>query len=64
MKKKIKSSVSKRFKITKTGKVIFSHQNKQHLKINKSRRKLRRLKEPGVLKGRFAKKIKQLMGAA
>ncbi|MBI2028712.1 MAG: 50S ribosomal protein L35 [Candidatus Levybacteria bacterium] len=63
-KKKIKSSVSKRFRVTKTGKVMFSHQYKSHLKINKSGARLRRQKEPGVLKGKFAKKIKQMMGKA
>lgn len=63
-KKKIKKSVSKRFKVTKTGKVLFSHQYKSHLKINKSKSRLRRQKEPGVLTGKFAKKIKQLLGEA
>jgi len=62
-KKKIKKSVSKRFKVTKTGKVLFSHQYKSHLKMHKSKSRLRRQKEPGVLKGAFAKKIKQMLGA-
>jgi large subunit ribosomal protein L35 len=62
MKKKIKKSVSKRFKVTKTGKVMFSHQYKSHLKINKSGSRKRRQKEPGVLKGTFAKKIKKMLG--
>lgn len=64
LKKKIKKSVSKRFRVTKTGKVIFSHQYKRHLKINKSKRRIRRQKEPGILKGRFARKIKKLLGEA
>lgn len=63
MSKKIKKSVSKRFKVTKRGKVIFSHQYKSHLKFGKSKSRLRRQKEPGVLKGKFAKKIKQMLGA-
>lgn len=62
-KKKIKKSVSKRFKITKTGKVLYAHQYTGHLKLHKSGRRLRRLKEPGQLHGKFAKKIKQMMGA-
>ena len=61
-KKKIKKSVAKRFKVTKTGKVLYSHQYKSHLKMNKSKSRLRRQKETGVLKGTFAKKIKQLLG--
>jgi len=63
-KKKIKKSVSKRFKVTKRGKVIFSHQYKSHLKANKSKSRLRRQKEPGVMKGKFAKKIKKMLGKA
>ncbi|MEK7517050.1 MAG: bL35 family ribosomal protein [Patescibacteria group bacterium] len=63
-KKKINNSVAKRFRVTKTGKVMFSHQYKSHLKINKSGGRLRRQKEPGVLKGRFARKVKQMLGEA
>ena len=63
-KKKIKKSVSKRFKITKTGKVLFGHQYQGHLMRKKSKRKIRQLKETGVLKGAFAKKVKQMLGAA
>lgn len=63
-KKKIKSSVSKRFKVTKNSKVMFAHQYKAHLKINKSGSRLRRQKEPGILKGKFAHKIKQMLGEA
>jgi ribosomal protein L35 len=61
MKKKVKKSVSRRFKITKRGKVLFSHQYKSHLKQKKSKSRLRRQKEPGILKGTFAKKIKKMM---
>jgi len=64
MKKKIKRSVSRRFEVTKRGKVLFSHQYKSHLKLHKSKSRLRRQKEPGVLKGRFAHKIKKMLGRA
>ncbi|OGH19911.1 MAG: hypothetical protein A3D74_04830 [Candidatus Levybacteria bacterium RIFCSPHIGHO2_02_FULL_37_13] len=63
-KKKIKRSVSKRFNVTKTGKVLFSHQYAGHLKINKSKSRQRRQKEPGQLSGKFARKIKQMLGYA
>lgn len=63
-KKKIKKSVSKRFKVTKTGKVMFRHQYQSHLKMNKSKSRIRRQKEPGELTGAFAKKIKQMLGEA
>jgi ribosomal protein L35 len=63
MKKKIKKSVLKRFKVTKTGKVMFEHQNsKGHLRRNKSRKQKRRLGVRGEMKGEFAKKIKQMLG--
>ena len=61
-KKKIKKSVSKRFEVTKKGKVLFSHQYGGHKKLNKSRSRIRRQKEIGILKGTFAKKIKQMLG--
>lgn len=63
-KKKIKKSVSKRFKVTKTGKVLFAHQFGSHKKLNKSKSRIRRQKETGHLTGEFAKKIKQMLGAA
>ena len=63
-KKKIKKSVSKRFKVTKTGKVMFSHQYARHLKIKKSARRTRRQQEPGMLKGAFARRIKKMLGRA
>ena len=59
---KIKKSVSKRFKVTKTGKVLFSHQYGGHKKLHKSKSRIRRQKEPGILKGKFAKKIKKMLG--
>jgi ribosomal protein L35 len=63
-KKKINKSVSKRFKVTKTGKVMFDHQYGSHKKLHKSKRRLRRIKEPGQLQGLFAQKIKKMLGAA
>jgi large subunit ribosomal protein L35 len=64
VKKKAKRSVSKRFKVTKTGKVMFAHQYGSHKKLHKSKSRIRRQKEPGQLTGAFAKKIKQMLGYA
>lgn len=61
-KKKIKKSIAKRFKVTKTGKVLFVHQYGSHKKLNKSKSRIRRQKEPAVLKGKFAKKVKKMLG--
>lgn len=63
-KKKIKDSVAKRFKVTKTGKVVFAHQYGSHKKLLKTKRRIRRQKETAILEGTFAKKIKQMLGAA
>ncbi len=63
-KKKIKKSVSKRFKVTKTGKVMFAHQYANHLKINKSKSRIRRQNRPGVLDESFAKKVRKMLGYA
>lgn len=64
MKMKIKKSVAKRFKVTKKGKVLFSHQYKGHLMAKKSKRRIRRQKEPGILSNDFSRKIKQMLGKA
>lgn len=62
-KKKIKRSIARRFKITKSGKVMFGHQYGSHKKLNKSKRRIRRQKEPAVLEGRNARSIKKMLGA-
>ena len=61
---KVRQSANRRFKVTKTGKVMFGHQFGSHLKLNKSKRRLRRQKEPGVLQGAFAKIVKRMLGVA
>lgn len=62
--KKTKKAATKRFKITKTGKVVFSHQNQGHLRRKKSAKTKRRQAEPGILTGLFAKKVKRMIGVA
>lgn len=61
-KKKIKKSVSRRFKVTKTGKVMFSHQNVGHRKSHKNKRQIRRNNVKGELKGEFGSKIRTQLG--
>jgi len=63
-KQKVRDSVARRFKVTKNGKVMFGHQYGSHKKLNKSKSRIRRQKEPGQLTGEFAKKIKQMLGVA
>lgn len=61
---KVKRSVSRRFKVTKTGKVVFGHQYGGHLKAHKSGSRKRRLKKPGVLSETFARKVRKMLGVA
>jgi large subunit ribosomal protein L35 len=63
-KRKVKNAAEKRFKVTKTGKVMFGHQYGSHKKLHKSKSRIRRQKEPGVLLGKFAKRIKRMLGVA
>lgn len=58
---KIRKSAAKRFKVTKNGKIMFGHQNAGHLKMHKSAKQKRRQKEPAVLTGIFAKKVKKML---
>jgi len=64
LKRKVRDSIAKRFKVTKNGKVMFGHQYGSHKKLHKSKSRIRRQKEPGQLQGEFAKKIKKMLGQA
>lgn len=61
-KQKTKKSVAKRFKITKTGKVIRRRGFKRHLNVKKSSSKKRRLKRPAKADKSHAKKIRKVLG--
>lgn len=61
-KQNIKRSVERRFKVTKTGKVLFAHQYNGHHKYSKSGGRKRRLNVAGVLAPSFARKIKKMLG--
>ena len=59
---KIRKSVNNRFQVTKTGKVLKMPSFNRHLRRKKSKRQLRRLKNKKIVSGRWAKKIKKLLG--
>jgi len=61
---KTKRSIKRRFKVTKTGKVLRGSQMRSHLRSKKSKRTQRAAKEPKQVQGAFAKKIKKLLAAA
>lgn len=61
-KMKIRKSVAKRFKVTKTGKVLFRGSHVGHLKRKKKKSQVRAQKVPKELKGAWKRKIKKLLG--
>lgn len=62
-KQKTRKSITKRFRITKKGKVLRRQGFKRHLNAKKSSRKKRRLGRVIETKKTYAKKIKEALGA-
>jgi large subunit ribosomal protein L35 len=60
---KIKTSktAAKRFKLTGTGKLTHTHTRLNHLMINKSGSRTRRLQQETVMEGGHLKRIKRLL---
>ncbi|EKE12447.1 MAG: hypothetical protein ACD_13C00219G0017 [uncultured bacterium] len=61
-KRKIRKSITNRFKVTKTGKVMRRQGFRRHLKSSKSSKQLRNLKRVVELKGFYAKKVRKAVG--
>jgi large subunit ribosomal protein L35 len=61
---RVHKGAAKRFKVTKNGKVLHRSHYLRHLRANKSKRQIRRLKTMKQTEGVFAKKIRQLLGVA
>ncbi|MFA4827122.1 MAG: bL35 family ribosomal protein [Candidatus Shapirobacteria bacterium] len=61
---KIRKSVSNRFEVTKNGIVLRQSSFNRHLRRNKSKKQLRRLKGKQPVLGRFAMKVRKLLGRA
>lgn len=59
---KPKKSISKRFRITKNGKVMFRGSHVRHLRRTKRKGQLRAQKIAHQMSGKMAKKIKQVLG--
>jgi len=59
---KPRNSVAKRFKITKSGKVMRRTGQHRHLSSQSSNRSDRRSKVPKQMIGKMAKKIKKMLG--
>jgi len=61
---KIRKSVRNRFEVTKNGVVLRMSSFNRHLRRKKSKKQLRRLKGKQHVLGRFAIKVKKLLGRA
>jgi large subunit ribosomal protein L35 len=56
---KTRKSVSKRFKVTGSGKVIRRKQGKRHIAITKNRKRLRNLGKPALVSDADIKNVKE-----
>ena len=61
-KMKIRKSVKRRFKITKTGKVLRRGSHIRHLRRKKKKSQIRAQKLPKEVKGAWKRKVKKLLG--
>jgi large subunit ribosomal protein L35 len=61
-KQKTKKSAAKRFKVTKTGKVLYRQQGFRHLLSKKNKRWLRRKKKLKQLLGEYKNKVLKMLG--
>ncbi|MDO5563256.1 MAG: 50S ribosomal protein L35 [Synergistaceae bacterium] len=60
-KMKTHSATKKRFRITKTGKVMFKKSGRGHLLSTKNSKRLRSLRKKGVLPGNVEAHVKKVM---
>ncbi len=63
-KQKTRKGAAKRFKITGTGKVLRRAQNMRHLRRHKSKKAIRAYRVPTEVTGKWARKIKRMLGLA
>lgn len=64
IKQRTRSGVAKRFKITGSGKVMRRSQNMRHIRRNKSKKAIRAYRKPVLVTGKWARKIKRMLGLA
>lgn len=58
---KTRKIVSKRFKVTATGKILRRAQNMRHLRRRKSKKQIRAYHVPKQVTGKLAKKIRRML---
>lgn len=64
IKQKTRKGASRRFKITGTGKVMRRIQNQRHLLRHKSKKAKRNYRVMVEVKGKWATKVKRMLGVA
>lgn len=64
LKIKTRKGAVRRFKITGTGKVLRRNQNMRHLRRHKSKKAIRSYRIPIQVTGKWARKIKRMLGLA
>jgi large subunit ribosomal protein L35 len=64
IKQKTRKGAIRRFKITGTGKVMRRVQNQRHLLRNKSKKAKRNYRIMVQVQGKWAKKVKKMLGIA
>jgi len=60
-KQKTRKSIAKRFKLTKTGKVVRRTIGRAHLKASKSKKQTRRQEKINYVVGKIKKKLKKVL---
>lgn len=63
-KQKTRKSAAARFKVTGSGKLMRRRQNSRHLRRKKSKKTIRKYRLPIEITGKYAKKIKRMLGLA
>jgi large subunit ribosomal protein L35 len=64
IKQKTRKGAARRFKITGSGKVMRRIQNQRHLQRNKSKKAKRKYRVLVEVKGKWATKVKKMLGVA
>jgi large subunit ribosomal protein L35 len=59
---KTRKSITKRFKVTKTGKIMRGRSFTSHLRAKKSSKKKRAMRRPVEVKGYYGRKLRKAMG--
>ena len=61
---KTRKGAARRFHITGSGKIMRRIQNRRHLRRNKSKKAIRNYRIPVEVQGKYARKIKRMLGLA